>query len=65
MLEWILVIITLANFFIGNYNGSQTQVRNYQTQTSQAMGSAYWSPGGPQGYYYGSPPQAYAYPPGY
>jgi hypothetical protein len=65
MLEWVLVIVTIFNIIFSGYHGQQTQVRNYQTESPQTMGSAYWSPGGPQGYYYGSPPQAYAYPPGY
>jgi hypothetical protein len=64
MVEWIVVIITVFNIFFGVYRGPQTQVRNYQTQYPQVMASPY-GPQGTQGYYYGQPPQAVAYPQGY
>jgi len=69
MIEWIIVIVTVFNIFLGVnnrqvYYGPQTQARNYQTQYPQGVASPY-GPQGTQGYYYGQPPQAYAYPQGY
>ena len=64
MLEWVLVIVTVFNIFFGGYHGQQTQVRNYQTQHPQTLASPYGTQG-TQGYYYGQPPQAAPYSPGY
>jgi hypothetical protein len=64
MLEWVLVIVSIFQLFYGYQNVSQTQVRNYQTQYPQALGSPHWTQG-TQGYYYEQSPQAVAYPPGY
>jgi len=65
MLELIVVIVTVFNIFFGAnrtvYHGTQAEVRHYQTQYPQAVGSAY-GPQGVQGYYYGHSPQAIAYP---
>jgi len=44
MLEWVLVIVTVFNIFFGNNYGTQTQVRNYQTQYPQAVGTVYGAP---------------------
>jgi hypothetical protein len=42
----------------GYYYDFPPQVRNDQTQSTQAMGITYWPPRGPEGYYYGQSPQA-------
>jgi hypothetical protein len=72
MLEWIAVVMAIFSFFPNRsynqpvyYVQPQAQVYPYQYQSPQIMASPYGPQGGYQGYYYGQPPQAYAYPQGY
>ena len=46
----------------GYWNEQPPQVREYQNQGQEALGVVNGSSTRPQGYYYGQPPQAIAYP---
>jgi hypothetical protein len=49
----------------GYYYDFPPQVREYQNQNQETVGSPHWTQRGSTGYYYGQPPTTFTYPQGY
>jgi hypothetical protein len=49
----------------GYYYDFPPQIREYQNQNQETVGTPYWTQGGSTGYYNGQSPQTFTYPQGY